>query len=59
MKKVLLTIASAFLAVVGFAQLSGTYTVNGAQATGGTNYQTFSAAFSALTSQGVNGPSSV
>ena len=56
MKKVLLTLASGFIGLVGFAQLSGTYTVNGAQATGGTNYQTFTAAFSALTSQGVNGP---
>ena len=56
MKKILLTIASGLIGFVGFAQLSGTYTVNGAQATGGTNYQTFSAAFSALTSQGVNGP---
>ena len=56
MKKILLTITAAVLASVGFAQLSGTYTVNGGSATGGTNYQTFAAAFSALTSNGVSGP---
>lgn len=56
MKKHLLFFLSTFIASVGFAQLSGTYTVNGAQATGGTNYQTFSAAFSALVSSGVSGP---
>lgn len=41
---------------MGFAQMSGTYTINGAQATGGTNYQTWSAAASALGSNGVSGP---
>ena len=56
MKKVLLSITSALIAIGGFAQLSGTYTINSASATGGTNYQTFAAACSALTSQGVNGP---
>ena len=56
MKKILLTITAAVLASVGFAQLSGTYTVNGGSATGGTNYQTFAAAFSALTPNGVSGP---
>ena len=54
MKKTLLTILSGFLVTVGFAQLSGNYTINSASATGGTNYQTFAAACSALTSQGVN-----
>ncbi|MFT4061140.1 MAG: T9SS type A sorting domain-containing protein [Edaphocola sp.] len=46
-------------AAMGFraaAQLSGTYTINSAVATGGTNYQTFTAAVSALTSSGVSGP---
>ncbi|MDC1221498.1 T9SS type A sorting domain-containing protein [Salibacteraceae bacterium] len=56
MKKTLLSILSGFLVTVGFAQLNGTYTINSASATGGTNYQTFAAACSALTSQGVNGP---
>jgi len=55
MKKVLLSITSALIAFGGFAQLSGNYTINGGSATGGTNYQTFSAAVSALGSQGVNG----
>lgn len=44
------------ISVYAFSQLNGTYTINGAQATGGTNYQTFSAAFSALTASGVSGP---
>jgi len=56
MKKILLSITSALIAIGGFAQLSGTYTINGGSATGGTNYQTFPAAMSALGSQGVNGP---
>ena len=56
MKKVLLSISGALIALGSFAQLSGTYTINIAQATGGTNYQTFAAAMSALGSQGVNGP---
>ena len=55
MKKTLLSIGLSLLCVVSFAQLSGTYTINGGQATAGTNFQTFSAAWSALTSQGVNG----
>jgi hypothetical protein len=56
MKNVLLSLSSALIAMASFAQLSGTYTINIAQATGGTNYQTFPAAMSALGSQGVNGP---
>jgi hypothetical protein len=39
-----------------FAQLSGTYTINSAQPTGGTNYASFTAAAAALNSGGVNGP---
>ncbi|MFT4062330.1 MAG: PKD domain-containing protein [Edaphocola sp.] len=38
------------------AQLSGTYTINSAVATGGTNYISFTAAVAALTSSGVSGP---
>ena len=38
------------------AQLNGSYTINSAVATGGTNYQTFTAAINALTAQGVSGP---
>ena len=54
MKKVILSITGALIAFGSFAQLSGSYTINSASATGGTNYQTFSAACSALTSQGVS-----
>ncbi|MBH8569043.1 T9SS type A sorting domain-containing protein [Microvirga sp. STS02] len=38
------------------AQLSGTYTINDAQATGGTNYASFAAAATALNTNGVSGP---
>ncbi len=38
------------------AQLSGNYTINGSVATGGNNYQTFTAAVTALNSLGVSGP---
>src|SRR5688572_27662925 len=38
------------------AQLSGTVTINSANATGGTNYQTFNAFAAVLNSQGVSGP---
>jgi CARDB/Secretion system C-terminal sorting domain len=38
------------------AQLSGSYTINDALPTGGTNYASFSAAASALTTSGVSGP---
>lgn len=55
MKQILLSLCGGLIAVCGFAQLNGTYTINGAQSTGGTNFQTFTAAFSALTSNGVNG----
>jgi hypothetical protein len=37
------------------AQLSGVYTINSAQGTGGTNYQTFSAFASDINSQGISG----
>ena len=39
-----------------FAQLSGTYTINSAQPTGGTNYTSFTAAAAALNASGVSGP---
>ncbi len=39
-----------------FGQLSGTYTINTASPTAGTNYQTFSAAVSALTTSGISAP---
>ncbi|MDH7515085.1 MAG: BNR-repeat neuraminidase N-terminal domain-containing protein [Bacteroidota bacterium] len=38
------------------AQMSGAYTINSGQPTGGTNFQTFTAAISALTASGVSGP---
>jgi hypothetical protein len=41
---------------VSTAQLSGIYTIDSATVTGGTNYQTFTAAVSALTTSGVSGP---
>lgn len=44
------------IASAASAQLSGTYTINGSTTTSGINYQTFSDAFSALTTQGVSGP---
>ena len=53
-KKLMLTAACLF-SFLGFAQLSGTYTINGATVTGGTNYQTFGDAVTALTTSGVNG----
>lgn len=39
-----------------YAGLSGNYTINPALATGGNNYQTFTAAVSALSTNGVSGP---
>jgi len=56
MKKVLLSLVGGLISMCAFSQLNGTYTINGAQATGGTNYQTFTAAFAALTTNGVSGP---
>ncbi len=38
-----------------FGQLSGSYTINGSSPTAGTNYQTFTAAVSALSTSGVSG----
>ena len=40
----------------GFSQLSGVYSIDSALATSGSNYQTFTAAVSALNSSGVSGP---
>ncbi len=58
MKKHLLLTLIAIVTLVsgGFAQLNGSYTINGSVVTGGSNYQTFTAAVSALTSVGVSGP---
>jgi len=38
------------------AQLSGTYTINSAQPTGGTNFASFTAAATALNTSGISGP---
>ncbi|MEQ9188031.1 MAG: hypothetical protein RLP15_09875 [Cryomorphaceae bacterium] len=56
MKKVLLSLGLGLLSTIGFAQMSGTYTINSASPTSGTNFNSFTAAFSALTTQGVNAP---
>lgn len=42
--------------VVVSAGFSGTYTINSALATGGTNFQTFAAAIAAMMQCGINGP---
>jgi len=44
---------------VGFAQMSGSYTIDNTQATAGTNYQTWAAFRSAIVGAGVNGPVTV
>src|SRR5688572_4012024 len=41
------------------AQLNGVYTIDSGTGTGGTNYQTFSAFATAISSQGVSGPVTV
>lgn len=48
---------SAFMLMssIVMGQLSGTYTINGSSPTGGTNYQTFTAAVSALSTSGISG----
>ncbi|MEQ9188750.1 MAG: hypothetical protein RLP15_13530, partial [Cryomorphaceae bacterium] len=55
MKKTLLSVALGLISVVSFGQLNGTYTINSGAATSGTNFQTFSAAVSALGANGVSG----
>lgn len=55
MKKALLGLSLGLMSSVGFAQMNGTYTINIAQATAGTNYNNFGDAASALISNGVNG----
>ena len=55
MKKHLLLFLSLLLASFTYAQLSGTYTIN-SDASQNPNYTSFSAAATALTSQGVSGP---
>ncbi len=50
------------LSLVAFqmgAQISGTVTINSAAATGGTNYQSFTALATALNTSGINGPLTV
>jgi parallel beta-helix repeat protein len=44
------------LAATSFAQLNGTYTIDGTMATGGGNYQTFANAATDLLTLGVSGP---
>lgn len=55
-KNYFLLLVAMLLGLGSFAQLSGSYTINGATATGGTNYQTFQAAVAALNTSGVSGP---
>ena len=55
MKKTLLSVALGLISVISFGQLNGTYTINSGAATSGTNFQTFSAAVSALGANGVSG----
>ena len=55
MKRLLLSLLITTISSITFAQLSGTYTIDSGSPTSGNNFQSFSAAFSALTSQGVNG----
>jgi hypothetical protein len=54
--KKLIMIACLFLSASFYAQLSGVYTINNALATGGTNFQTFTAFSASLNSVGVSGP---
>ena len=53
--KNLLTSLFVFFSFTVSAQLSGTYTIDSATTTSGTNYQSFTAAVSALTTNGVSG----
>ncbi|MEX2596488.1 MAG: T9SS type A sorting domain-containing protein [Salibacteraceae bacterium] len=55
MKKLLLSFGLSVLGIYGFAQMSGTYTIDAGSPASATNFQTFSAAFDELTSSGVNG----
>ena len=55
MKKHLLLLLSLVLVTFAHAQLSGTYTING-DASQNPNYTSFSAAATALTTQGISGP---
>ncbi|MFC5269295.1 T9SS type A sorting domain-containing protein [Adhaeribacter terreus] len=48
------TVSSAPLQVTTIPALSGIYTINGANPTGGTNFQTFAAAINALTCAGIS-----
>ncbi len=54
-KNYILILFITLLSLGGFSQLSGVYTIDGASATAGTNYQTFQAAISALNTSGVSG----
>lgn len=55
-KNYFLLLVAMLLGLGSFAQLTGVYTIDGATATGGTNYQTFQAAVTALNTTGVSGP---
>src|SRR5512146_1979954 len=57
MKRILLVLTTLLVVVVApsLAQLNGAYTIDGAQAAGGTNFQTFKAACDTLTAAGVSG----
>lgn len=55
-KNYFLLLVAMLLGLGSFAQLTGVYTIDGATATGGTNYQTFQAAVAALNTSGVSGP---
>jgi len=59
----LIALFIAFLVITGLESrsqaLSGVYTINQAQATGGTNFQNFTAFASAINNNGVSGPVTV
>ncbi len=56
MKKILLSLGMSVLGVIGFAQMSGTYTIDSGSPASATNFTSFSSAFDELTSSGVSGP---
>lgn len=58
-KLMALTGAFGLFAITATAQISGVVTINSAAATGGTNYQSFTALATALNTSGINGPLTV
>ncbi|NQV52397.1 MAG: hypothetical protein HQ500_04400, partial [Flavobacteriales bacterium] len=54
MKRILLSLVAGFVSLSGFAQLSGTYTID-PNGSGPTNFTTWNAAVTALETSGVNG----